>query len=536
MRRPRSIIQSLSVKFVSVRTIHLLTIGVAILLLGMGPVGASAGTLQLASTPTFLGFGATVVGQTETLPVSLTNNGPTSTTVSGVTVGNSTFNTPSLSLPLVLLAGQSVDLSVTFTPTTLGRTGGTIKFISNATNPILQLEVAGKGVSSEAVTASPSIVSFGQVAIGTTSTIPVVLTNARSWKVTLSAFRTTGVGFSTSGPTFPLTLSAGQSVTLNVAFAPLSAGPTGGSLFVGGAGLAIPLAGIGGALGQLTANPASLAFGNVQVGANVTLVDSFTNTGGSSVTISQATVTGAGFSISGLSFPLVLNPGESITFSAVFTPPLAASATGGIGVVSNASNPTLTVALSGTGTAQGQLTLAPTAFNFGNVTVGTNVSQSSSLSASGASVTVSSASLSSAEFSLTGISFPVTIAAGQSMPVTLTFSPLTSGSASAVLSVVSNASNAPAETLNGVGVAPAPHSVSLSWTDTHSGIVGYNVYRGSVSGGPYAQVNSALEATPAYDDTSVVAGQTYYYVATAVDGSGAESGYSTEAEGKVPTP
>jgi fibronectin type 3 domain-containing protein len=122
------------------------------------------------------------------------------------------------------------------------------------------------------------------------------------------------------------------------------------------------------------------------------------------------------------------------------------------------------------------------------------------------------------------------------MPVTLTFSPQTPGTARGVLSVVSNASNAAAQTLNGVGVPPTQHSVSLSWTDSDSGIVGYNIYRGSVSGGPYAQINSGLESTPAYTDNSAVAGQNYYYVTTAVDGSGVESGYSDEAGAVIPTP
>jgi len=531
MRLPQSIIHSLFV-----RTVHFLTIGMAILLLGMAPVSAGAATSQLACTPTRVGFGIVVVGQTETLLVAVTNNGQSSVTVSGITVDNSEFTTSNLNLPLVLPAGQSVDVNVSFTPTAVGWTGATVKFSSNASNPNLWLEVGGEGVSTESVTASPPIVSFGQVAIGSSSTLPVVLTNARSWNVTLSALRTRGSGFSVSGPTIPLTLGAGQSVTLNVTFAPQSAGMTGGRLFVSSPGLVIPLTGTGTAPGQLTANPASLAFGSVQVRGNVTLMDSLTNTGGSSVTISQATVTGAGFSISGLNLPLVLNPGASVTFNAVFAPQSAVNANGGITVGSNASNPALTVSLSGTGTAQGQLTLAPTALNFGNATVGTNVSQTSSLSAGGASVTVSSASLSSAEFSLTGISFPVTIAAGHSMPVTLTFAPQASGTASAILSVTSNASNAPAQSMSGVGVAPAQHSVSLSWADAGSGIVGYNVYRGSVSGGPYTRINSALDATAAYSDNSILAGQTYYYVATTVDGNGMESGYSNEAQSVIPTP
>ena len=533
MRLPLFIIQSLLD-----RTNQLLTIGMAILLLGMVPVSASAANSQLACTPPNLRFGAINVGQTETLLVTVTNTGKTSATVSGIAVGNSEFTTSSLSLPLVLSAGQSVNLSVSFAPTTTGWTGGTIKFFSNASTA--NLSVGGTGISSEPLSASPSIVSFGQVAIGATSSVPVVLTNARSWQVTLWSAQTTGRGFSISGPSFPVTLGVGQSVRLNVVFAPQSAGATGGSLFVSGPALAIPLTGTGIAAahssGQLTANPASLAFGSAQVGRSLTLTDSLTNTGGSSVTISQATATGTGFSISGLNVPLVLNSGASVTFSARFNPQSAVSVSGGITVVSNASNSTLTVSLSGTGTAPGQLTLAPTALNFGNATVGSNVSQASSLSATGASVTVSSASLSSAEFSLTGISLPVTIAAGQSVPVTMTFSPQASGSASGILSVASNASNAPTQTLSGVGVAPPQHSVSLSWTDANSGIAGYNVYRGNSAGGPFTQINSGLDATPAYSDTSVAAGQTYYYVATAVNESGAESAYSNEVQGAVPSP
>jgi fibronectin type 3 domain-containing protein len=122
------------------------------------------------------------------------------------------------------------------------------------------------------------------------------------------------------------------------------------------------------------------------------------------------------------------------------------------------------------------------------------------------------------------------------VPVTMTFSPQTSGSASGVLSVASNASNTATQSLSGVGVAPPQHSVSLSWTDTNSGISGYNVYRGNAAGGPYTEINSGLDSTTAYSDTSVVSGQTYYYVATAVNESGEESAYSNEAQGVVPSP
>jgi hypothetical protein len=241
MRLPQSITRSLSV-----RTVHFLTIGMAIALVGMVPMSAGAATPQLACTPASLRFGAIVVGRTQTMVVTVTNNGETSVTVSGIAVSNSKFTSSSLSLPAVLPAGQSVDLSVSFTPAAMGAAEGTMEISSNASNATLALGVRGTGVSSELVTASPSSVSFGQVTVGASSTVPVVLTNDRSSsKITLSALQTTGSEFSMSGPTLPLTLDAGQSVTVNVTFAPQAAGTDGGSLFVYGPTLAIPLEGTG---------------------------------------------------------------------------------------------------------------------------------------------------------------------------------------------------------------------------------------------------------------------------------------------------
>jgi Abnormal spindle-like microcephaly-assoc'd, ASPM-SPD-2-Hydin len=399
---------------------------------------------------------------------------------------------------------------------------------------------------------NPSTVNFGSVQIGGSASQSVALSNTGSSSLTISQATISGTGFSVSSLGMPLTLAPGQGINITSTFAPPTDGSATGSLSLAysfprnkthGKGsplssgtAAVSLSGTGISPGQLTATPSSLNFANVQVGSSLTLMDSLTNTGGVTVTISQVTVTGAGFSISGLNVPLALNSGASVTFSAVFAPQSAANVSGAITVSSDASDPTLTVSLSGTGTAPGQLTLTPTALDFGNVTVGTNVGQASSLTASGATVTVSSASLSNGEFSLTGISFPLTIAAGQSVPFTLTFAPQTSGVASGILSFASDASNAPTETLSGDGIAPPQHSVSLSWTDTDSGIVGFNVYRGSAAGGPYTKINSALETTPAYSDDSVLAGKTYYYVTTAIDGTGMESTYSNEAQVVIPSP
>jgi hypothetical protein len=83
-----------------------------------------------------------------------------------------------------------------------------------------------------------------------------------------------------------------------------------------------------------------------------------------------------------------------------------------------------------------------------------------------------------------------------------------------------------------------PRTVALSWTaSTSPNVTGYNVYRGAISGGPYpTKVNAALIVGTSYTDTNVLAGQTYYYVATAMDGNNNESAYSNQAQAVIPPP
>ena len=288
----------------------------------------------------------------------------------------------------------------------------------------------------------------------------------------------------------------------------------------------------------LAPSSATLSFGNVQKSKSSNLSETLTNTGGSSVSISEANVSGASFTLSGLSLLMALSPKQSVTFTVSFAPAATGSASGTLAVVSTADNSTLTIALSGMGTSQGQLSVSPANLSFGNVVVGATGTLNGTLSASGSSVTVSAGSINSNEFALSGVSLPTTLAAGQSTSFTVKFTPAISGTASATLSLSSDAANSPTtQGLTGNGTAATQHSVALSWNaSTSSGVVGYNIYRGSVSGGPYSRINSALEAATAYTDNAVTAGLTYYYVTTAVDGSGNESGYSNQTQAVIPTP
>ena len=114
------------------------------------------------------------------------------------------------------------------------------------------------------------------------------------------------------------------------------------------------------------------------------------------------------------------------------------------------------------------------------------------------------------------------------------FSPSKSGAFSASLTFASNASDPQvSQSLSGTGITPQ-YSVNLSWSASNSSsVAGYNVYRGTAVGS-YSKINSTLDETTAYTDSTVVSGVTYYYAATTVNTGGQESGYSTPLQVAVP--
>src|SRR5208282_4068108 len=284
------------------------------------------------------------------------------------------------------------------------------------------------------------------VQVGTSKSLTDTLTNTGGSSLTISAAAASGTGFSLSGLSLPLTLTAGQSTSFTVLFSPTASGAASGSVSITSTGsdsnLSIPLTGTGVTQGTLTANPTSLAFGNVQDGTSSSLSETLTNTGGSSLTISAATASGTGFSLSGLTAPVTLNAGQSTSFTVLFSPATSGAASGSVSITSNGSNPNLTIPLSGTGVPQGDLTANPTSLAFGNVQDGTSSSLSETLTnTGGSSLTISAATASGTGFSLSGLTAPVTLNAGQSTSFTVLFSPATSGAASGSVSITSNGSN-----------------------------------------------------------------------------------------------
>ena len=507
---------------------------------------ANAETRHLIINPPTINFGSVNVGASKTQPVTMTYMGWRKLTIIGIAEYGTDFAVGGLTYPLTLTHGRSVTGTVTFTPHATGTRQGrliiTKRIGDQKWSTTRTVTLIGNGIGSGAgqLVATPSTVSFGNVQVGGSQTAVETLRNSGGTTVTISNVSATGSGFSTSGLTSPFTLAAGQSANLKVTFSPGAAGSTSGNLAITSNAadpvLNVALSGTGSTPGQLAAKPASVSFGSVATGSNNTLAETLSNMGTSALTISQLVPSG-GFSYSGINPPLTLGAGQSVTFSIIFAPKTGGTFSGSLVATSNGSNQTLTVPLSGSAAGPGQLTISPSTVNFGNVMDGTTQTQSASLTASNGPVTVSSVTVSPSEFSLGGMALPVTIPTGYTLTFSAVFKPTSMGAVSGTLSFASNASNTPKLTVSGVGTTPPQHSVALRWSaSTSSNVMGYNIYRGTVSGGPYTQVNSGLDTTTTDTDSTVQGGQTYYYVVTAIDSAGVESAYSNQTTAIIPYP
>lgn len=392
-------------------------------------------------------------------------------------------------------------------------------------------------------------VNFGNVQVGNSLIKPVALNNSGKTTVTVYKVAVTGTGFSFVGPTLPVTIPSQSTASFSLSFAPQSAanfsGSATASAYASWGGrkgnrygtITVSLSGTGynPQAGYLAA-PASMNLGSVTVGSSQTQSLTVSNTGGASLTISGATLNGSAYSVSGLTYPYTLAAGASASLSVVFAPTTTGTLNGTLTLASSASDPSVSVSLTGSGTsATGTLTVAPTSLSFGSVTIGTSQALSGSLTASGGNVTLSSDSSSNSAYALSGLTLPMTLSAGQSVPYSVTFAPTAAGASSANLSFFTSSAGSVVQSASGSG-ATIQHTVNLSWNASTSSISGYNVYRGTSASGPYSKINAALDPAMNYSDSSVQSGKTYYYVTTAVDSAGAESSYSNQVQAVVPFP
>jgi hypothetical protein len=174
------------------------------------------------------------------------------------------------------------------------------------------------------------------------------------------------------------------------------------------------------------------------------------------------------------------------------------------------------------------LSINATSIAFGSVVINTPVTQSVTLTSTGtAAVTVNSAVATGSGFTVSGATFPVTLAPGQAVALSVEFDPTTVGAATGQLTInsTSTTNGTAVIALTGTGTAAA-YAVDLSWDapgNSDVPIAGYYIYRAPSGGSVYQLLNSSVDANTAYVDSAVQNGMSYDYYVESVSTSGMES-------------
>ncbi len=315
---------------------------------------------QLSYSATSLSYGSVQHGSTQTKSLTLYSSGGQAVTLTSATVSGTGFSIGALSLPITLNPGKTLTIPVTFAALSVGSMTGQLTLTSNSTTgATTSISLSGTGITSTPqISLSGSNLAFGNVTDGTTKSLSLTIQSSGTSALTVSSASVAGTGFSLGSTALPITLNPGQTLTVPVTYAPLTAGSVTGSLTIlsnssTGSKSVVSLTGTGVAsVPRITLSTTALSLGTVTLGSSSNVSVTLSSTGTAVLTIQSASLTGAGFSIVGGSFPITLNPGASTSVTVQFLPTVQGSATGVLTITSNSAvGATSTVGLTGTGAA-----------------------------------------------------------------------------------------------------------------------------------------------------------------------------------------
>jgi len=303
----------------------------------------NAGTPSLSLSSTSVSFGSVAVGQTATKTVTLTSSGNAPLNISSISVAGSLFKATGLTTPMTLNPGQSATLTLQFYSDHTSSFTGTVTISTNSTQGGAAISMSGDGVPSlsgltcdtqsyAGAGTDSCLVSLYGAAPYTGFTVSLSSNNS---SITLPASVTVpsgamSVGFSAAVKT----VSTSQSAVLTAT--------------AGGIAKTFTVQ-LGPSSTMLTANASSIPFGSVLINSPAEQSVTLTASGTSPVTISSVAITGNGFTNSGLTAPMTLNPGQTAVLNVQFTPTGSGSYSGQITIASNSSSGNVTIGLNGTG-------------------------------------------------------------------------------------------------------------------------------------------------------------------------------------------
>lgn len=420
----------------------------------------ATGVPAVSLSATSLAFGNQESGTLSTAQLlTITNSGSADLVLSSVAAtgefgfsnGSPACTGPS---PVTIPAGSNCSIGVHFAPLGAGAETGTIQVTHNASGSPHVVTLGGTGTQAMA-SISPSPGAFGSVPVGTTATLALTVTNTGTAPLDVASAVISGAPFAIAGDNCGQSVPPGSTCQINATFSPGAAGAQSGSMTVtsdaSNSPTVVSLTGTGTAPGVSLA-PSPVAFGNVPVGGSASRTLTLQNTGTAPLAINGISVTGSFFSRT-TSCGTSLAAGASCPIVVGYSPGAAGSHTGELSVSTNAGPSPVVAPLSGTGVVPSVL-LSATSLSFGNQTLNTpSASQSVTVTNNGGADLMITSITVSGDFGFSGCPTPITLVAGASCTLGVTFLPTGVGPRTGGIAIASNAGG-------------SPHGISLSGNGT----------------------------------------------------------------------
>jgi len=424
-------------------------------------------------SPSSVTFSDQLVGTTSAArSITITNTGTANLSVTGVSVSDAAQFAQTNTCSTALAPNATCTISLTFSPTGTGDRAASLSITHNAAGSPTSVAINGTGTA-PGISIAPSRVTFENQTVNTTSgSQSVTITNTGTANLTVSSVSVTGSDSTQFAQTnnCSAALAPNASCTISVTFSPSATGGKTASLAISHSGVGSPttvtLNGAG-AAGSISVTPLSVSFANQLINSTSTAqtitvsnpgtetlvltngpANAITVTGTDSVHFARTTTCAA-----------TLSPNQSCTVSVTFTPTSVGAKGAALSVAHSGIGSPTTVSLMGSG-ANPIIGLSHTSRSF-SARINTSAVQSITISNSGTmnlvftgggpdAITLTGTD--SAQFAET-TTCGASIAPGATCRVDVTFTPNSTGTKSATLSIAHNAANSPSTvSLSGSGI------------------------------------------------------------------------------------
>jgi hypothetical protein len=387
-------------------------------------------------SPNTFSFGDVGIGLSKDIVVTMKNTGEAPLTVNTLQLNGSGFvllNAPQT--PFTLNQNASQIFTIRFQPSANVNYSGILTITSNDPDEgNLTYTLTGRGVNPPDIDVTPSLVDFGTVVAGQPKDITVTIKNniTNGADLVISNITVSGHGYTLpTPPSYPITLSAGNTYPITIKFTPPTSGQFSGSLTISSndpdeGSFKVDLKGNGSEPPDISVSQASLDFGDVLLNQSKTLTLTISNSGGSNLQITNIQITGAGFSFKTQpQVPVTIQPGGNpVSIEVLFIPLNAQNYTGQITITSNDPDSPTTIQLTGRGISAPNIEVTPASLDFGKVQINTTHDKTVTIKNTGTKVLYISSITISGSQAFTIVSQSLTqVPEGEARNVTVRFSP-----------------------------------------------------------------------------------------------------------------